>query len=141
MDELEPRLDVFAPLQWLGSSKPTLVWAGMFCVVVVYFFVWPWIEKWRSRRELNKLAERDDLLEQMRVARLKQSDAMRSAIEQQRDVVPKRNRPDDNNRHRDVPRDAPRPALFFTQQAPQPGRYERRPPRFGRLPPSGGGGS
>ncbi len=142
MESLESRFDLLSPVRAVFESNPLLLWALLGCLLFVVSVAWPRLRAWHSKRAVEAASAREDLLEEMRVARLKQSDAMRAALEMQKDVktTSSSSAPKSRDDHRPV---APRPApaarpVFFTHQQQQ---QQRRPPRFGRLPPGGGGGS
>lgn len=97
-DVIEPRYDVFEPLaRFFAGWSPAMSWATIGFAFLFYFYIYPWLSSWYSRRKVAALTEvgkaviflffpfssdlsqkkRADLQEELRVARLKQSDAMR----------------------------------------------------------------
>ena len=124
-------MDVFAPLRALASDehRSLQVWLALAVLLVAWVWVWPAVAAWLARRSEKRAA---DHAEEIRVARLKQADAMRAALQMRGDVV-ERAPPKREDRKDDKPR--PPPQATFMQPGP---RYERRPPRFGRVGPSCG---
>jgi hypothetical protein len=119
MDE-EQRLDILAPLRWLGSGNPMVTWVLLFVLLVVYFWVYPFVRSFLSKRSIERLSARDDLQEQLRVARLKQSDALRAALEARNDVEqrPPSQRPSEQRKG-----ETTRPTtVYFTQPVRKEGR-------------------
>jgi hypothetical protein len=117
-------MDIFAPLRALasGEHRSLQVWTALLVAFVAWVWVWPAVSAWRARRSEKRAA---DHAEEIRVARLKQADAMRAALHMRGDVVEKQAPKREEKSERPLP--AP---VTFMQPAP---RFERRPPRFGRV--------
>ena len=108
-------------------ANPVYVWVGLGVSVLFYNFVWPVLKQWLDERSQQQAAR--DYAEEVRVARLKQADALRDATKMA-----------EADARRAEKKDAkPKPAAKSTKK---PASLSRPPPGSGGgfFPGFGGGG-